>query len=107
MKLRNDSRLDIFPEFNCVIRGEIKMSILEFCKAVKYLKNTRKLHNGTNTYLSFYRDLLKKDLMNEVKRKINGEIRRYFCIRVPATELLVEKFNIKRYKRNNYVIRLG
>ena len=107
MKLRNDARLDIFPEFNCVISGEIKMSIWEFVKAIKFLKTTKRLHNGTTSYLSFYRRLLKEDLSREVVKTINGQTRKYFNIRCPATELLIDKFNIKGYKRGNYVLRVG
>jgi hypothetical protein len=46
-----------------------------------------------------YKDILKRDLNRNIQTK-QGKL---FNIRVTATELIVKKFEIQKYKTGNYV----
>jgi len=77
---------------NCSIHGRIVLNKEEFGKIVKYILNplvTKEL---------FFRNLLKEDL-NRLVFTDKGTL---LNIRVTATEKVVNKFNIRGYKRGNY-----
>ena len=78
--------------FDCSIHGTIKMSLKEYKKAIKYLKN--------NSVKWGYKYLLVEDLKRVIKLK-NGFL---VNIRVSATDKLVKKFDLSNYKVGNYQI---
>lgn len=83
------------PLFDCVIKGKIQMTTQEFIKIQKYLFNP--------SVKSYYLDkrLLKEDLQ---RRLFLSGGKFWVNVRVSATEKLVQRFNLEKYKRNNYVL---
>uniref|UniRef100_A0A6M3IWT1 Uncharacterized protein n=1 Tax=viral metagenome TaxID=1070528 RepID=A0A6M3IWT1_9ZZZZ len=79
--------------FDCSIHGKIIVNKVEWKAILKYLFNPA----VTSYYL--YKHLLKEDITRLIETK-KGKL----CnIRVAATEKAVNKFNIKKYKRGNYM----
>lgn len=72
-------------------RGKILMTIDEYKDVVKYLKRTKLT----------YKNMLLGDLRRTASVRGNGF---HVCVRVEATEKLVEHYGLQRYKRNNYFI---
>jgi hypothetical protein len=82
--------------FNCSIHGKIVVTKNEWSKIVKYL-----LHNKVTIFnWDFEKRILKDDLQ---RKKQLDNINTWYNLRVSATDLVVWKFNIKGYKRGNYV----
>lgn len=100
MKLINRENTYYAYQFSCSLGGKIVMTRQEWKDAAAYLKKTHKLHDGTGTYLSFYRQLLKRDIARAVP---HGKAT-WYNIRVPATALLAKRYRLSNYKRRNYVI---
>lgn len=82
------------PLFSCSINGKITMTVKEFEKVKKYLFNP--------AVKSYYLDktILKEDL----DRRLHLCERFWVNIRVSATEKIVNRFKLQKYKRNNYVL---
>ena len=79
-------------------RGKIKMTYNEYCKAIKYLLRARL---GATYEQLLSKKILKEDLRKSVSVKGNGF---HVCVRVTATQKLVDKYNLKGYKRQNYFL---
>jgi hypothetical protein len=95
MKLINYKR-GYINKFDCSIHGTIKTNTDEFAEAVVYLMRTPKmLEYGSE----FMRDILKEDLKRKIAIK-NGYL---VNIRVKATDLIAEKYNLVNYRRGNYM----
>jgi hypothetical protein len=77
--------------FNCSIHGKIKINYNEFKKIFEYLSN--------NNVKWGYKYLFNEDILNAIPIK-GGYL---FNIRVNATGLVVNHFNILGYKRGNYM----
>ena len=87
-------------EFACSIHGKIIMTKQEFDKAVKYLLHPK----VKNCYFGDYglpKTMFKQDLNRTIPTR-NGSY--LLNIRVGATELLARKFELKNYKRANYML---
>lgn len=83
-----------------VYYGRIEMTYPEFVKVVKYLMRARL---GASYEQRFYKKMLREDLQR--KAKVKGG---FICkVRVFATEKLVEKFKLERYKRQNYYLQVN
>jgi hypothetical protein len=80
-------------------RGKILMNSTEWTQAKKYLMRARL---GASYEHRFYKQILREDLKNRI-RSVRGN-GFHVAIRVPATEKLVRKYQLKGYKRNNYFI---
>lgn len=84
--------------FECSLHGKIIVSSKEWESIKKFLFKTRKWVDDSS-YVRFYKETLKEDLQRIQKIK-NG----FLCnIRVPATKGVAEHFNLKKYKRGNYI----
>lgn len=83
------------PLFDCVIKGKIQMDYDEYRQVKKYLFNPSVKSN----YL--YKDILKEDFERQLSVKRN---KFWVNIRTTATEKIVDKFGLDKYKRANYVI---
>ena len=82
------------PLFNCSIHGKIQMTAKEFEKIQKYLFNP--------AVKSYYLD--KRMLKEDLQRRLHLCQRFWVNIRVSATEKLVSRFSLPKYKRANYVL---
>lgn len=89
---------DVIDKSGTVYYGKITMNYDEYRKAVKYLVRAR---IGYSYNWEFNKRLLLEDLERKASVKGNGFI---LAIRVPATEKLVEKFKLDRYKKQNYYL---
>jgi len=98
MKLINYNYGDI-SKFNCYIRGKIIVSQKEWKAIKKYLLNPFTKVGAWLGDEKYAKKILKEDMQRIVDTK-QGKL---INIRVTATEKVVEKFNLKRYKRNNYM----
>jgi hypothetical protein len=78
--------------FNCSIHGKIVVTQKEWERIEKYVLNP------SVTKESFFRNILKGD----IKRIVYTDTGTLLNIRVNATQAVVNKFNIKGYKRGNY-----
>lgn len=78
--------------FDCSIHGKIVMTKGEWEKVKTYLMRATKD--------IFWKGVLLQDFTRSKDYK-NGKI---YNVRVTATEKLVKKFGLKRYKRGNYMI---
>lgn len=79
--------------FNCSIHGKIIVSPQEWEQIKKYLFNPAVKH----CYL--FKDVLNQDMQRIIKVK-DG----FLCnIRTTATEFVVKRFNIEKYKQGNYM----
>ena len=86
--------------FNCSIHGKIIMTQKELDKAVLFLLRGAKRWMPSSPWI---KEVLKKDLERKVQDKKGYRIN----IRVPATEVLVEKFGLQdKYKRGNYMLQV-
>ena len=85
------------PTFSCSIHGKIVVSGREWEANKRYLRNgsLRK-----TPYL--YPDILRKDFERAVKSRISRYVN-FYNIRVTATELVVNHWNLRKYKRGNYM----
>jgi len=84
------------PLFTCSIHGKIKMTVKEWQDAYAYL-----LHPSVTK--DFFRPILKEDV-RRVQRLRNGNA--ILNVRVNATEKLVKRYSLQRYKRANYMIEI-
>jgi len=80
-------------------RGKILMTYDEWRKVKSYLMRARL---GASYENKFLHDLLKKDIEKNIASVRGGGF--HVIIRVTATEKLVEKYNLKNYKRQNYFV---
>ncbi len=94
MKIKNYNKGNYLPAFDCVIYGHIEMTWKEWLEASTYLMRATKDR--------FYRNLLKEDIVRE--DKYLG--RNWRNVRTTATELLFKRYNLPRYKRQNYAIKI-
>ena len=84
--------------FSCVIYGHIEMTWSEWMTATKYLLRA----GGDLLEKRMLReDILRKEKMLEQNPKITWR-----NIRVTYTEKLFRRFNLPRYKRQNYAIKI-
>lgn len=74
------------------------MNYDEYKEVVRFLLRSRL---GARYENSFLKRLLREDLKKQVSVKGNGFI---VAVRVTATEKIVAKYQLKRYKRQNYFI---
>lgn len=88
--------LGYFEDFDCSIHGKIIATQEEWNKAIKYLFNNKVKH----CYL--HKDILREDLERKIKT-INGYM---VNIRVGATELIVNKFGVDKYRKGNYIFEI-
>ena len=103
MKLVNYKR-GYNERFDCSIHGTIYMTHSEWDKSFAYLKRYAKRMKDFNlTLYSHYLDLVKTDSQRQIQT-VGGFI---INIRVTATELLVERYNLTNYKRGNYQINVS
>lgn len=84
---------------SAVYYGKIIMTYVEFCKAVRYLKRCKLGESYENAGLQ---RMLSEDLQK--KEAFNGGFN--VCIRVTATRKLFNKYNLPRYKTQNYYIQV-
>lgn len=75
-----------------VYYGKIQMSLKEFNEAVKYLNKCK----------FEYKDRLKKDIKDREYFKGGFQL----SVRVTATKKLFKKYNLPRYKQQNYIIQV-
>ena len=79
--------------FNCSIHGKIIVTQREWKKIEKYVSNP-----------SVTKDIFSRRMLNaDIKRIVYTKTGTLLNLRVFATEKAVDKFNIKGYKRGNYV----
>jgi len=84
--------------FDCVIEGKIVVSKREWAEIRTHLLRTTKWVD-TNTYAPFYKNLLREDMERGIKTK-DGTL---YNIRVSATQEVVRKWGLEKYKRANYM----
>jgi hypothetical protein len=82
------------PIFECSIHGKIVMTAKEWKDAYNFLKRTKKID-------SYFKKVLTEDVERTIPTR-NGSY--LLNVRVSATEVLVEKYNLSNYKRGNYMI---
>jgi hypothetical protein len=80
--------------FDCVIKGKIIVSKNEWKKCLNYLARVK-----PDTSYPFYKTMVKEDVKRQIKTKKGYLVN----IRIWATEKIVNHFNLKRYKKNNYM----
>mgnify|MGYP001611741983 FL=1 len=83
--------------FNCSIHGKIILNKTEWKNALSFL------FRGAKRWYPSY-PWVKEVLKEDIERFIPTKTGKLYNIRVPATETLVEKYNLKKYKRGNYTI---
>lgn len=96
----NQKNKNYLSAFDCVIYGYIEMTPQEWKDACTYLKRAIKD--------KFYKKLLCEDIDREDINLSKFYSRKCIWrnVRVTATELLFKKYNLPRYKRQNYAIRI-
>jgi hypothetical protein len=70
----------------------------------EYREATQRLLRSKSWYRSYYpwtASLLREDMKNSVSLKSGGF---RVALRVTATEAIVKRYSLKRYKRDNYFI---
>lgn len=89
-----------YPVFTCSIHGKIVMTSKEWSKARLFLLK------GARRWLPSY-PWTRKVLLEDEKRTMPTRDGSYLInIRVPATEALARKYDLKRYKRANYMLEI-
>jgi hypothetical protein len=83
--------------FDCSIHGKIIMDKKEWGEAISFLLR------GAKRWLPSY-PYIKNILKEDIKRSISVKNGKLYNVRVSATEVIAEKYNLKKYKRGNYVI---
>ena len=81
--------------FNCSIHGKIIVSQKEWQDVLKYLARVK-----SDISYPFYKDMVKEDAKNTITT-IKGN--KLACLRVWATEKVAKKYDLKKYKRGNYM----
>ena len=99
MKVKNYNKGNYLDIFDCVVYGEIKMTQKEWKEAKTYLLKCKSD--------SWYKSILKEDLNKEDKyAQLYDNKYDWRNIRVSYTQKLFEKYNLPRYKQQNYVIKI-
>jgi hypothetical protein len=80
--------------FDCVIHGKIIVNKKEWQDILKFLARVK-----PHSSYPFYKTMLKDDAKRIIKTK-QGDL---VNIRVWATEKVVNKYNLKNYKKVNYM----
>lgn len=88
-----------YHQFSCVINGKIVVSPIEWVVIKKHLMRTRKWIYGGYEPKWYKKHVLSKDFGRGVTEKTGTA----YNIRVNATYEIVKHYNIKGYKRQNYV----
>ncbi len=101
MKVKNYKKGNYLSAFSCVIYGEIEMTWKEWMKEV-----TPYLLRSGGDYLE--KRMLREDIPRTDKNleTANGKKVTWRNIRVTYTEKLFKHFNLPRYKRQNYIIKI-
>ena len=81
--------------FDCCIHGKIIVSNKEWKRIMAYVKRVK-----PDSSYPFYKNYVLKDWSNKRIKTKKGEL---VNLRVWATEKIVNRFNIERYKRGNYL----
>lgn len=97
----------VYPSDSTVIYGTIEMSQIEYDQCIKYLKRVR-----TNTKNTYIRDSLHHVFtytLPQHRKRVQEKRYPYIfdsriSLGVCATELIFKKFELPRYKRQNYMI---
>lgn len=84
--------------FNCSIHGKIVVTEKEWQEILKYLKSAK----VKKSFLPSY-PWTNSMLLEDIKRIIPIKRGELVNIRVPMTEKIVDKYNLKKYKRGNYM----
>lgn len=98
MKVKNYHDGNYLSAFDCIIYGEIEMTWKGWMKASQYL-----LRSGGNLLEKrmLREDLIRKDKYLEGNPKITWR-----NVRVTYTDKLFKRFQLPRYKRQNYAIKI-
>jgi hypothetical protein len=98
MKVKNYNKGNYIGAFDCVLYGEILMTWKEWMAATAYL-----LRSGGDVLEKkmLREDILRKDTYLHDDKNITWR-----NIRVTYTAKLFKHFNLPRYKRQNYVIKI-
>lgn len=94
MTIRNYKRGNALYAFDCVIYGHIEMTWREWLDASRYLLRAK--------CLSYKDDIIRTDKYLETSKKWTWR-----NVRVNATERLFKHYNLPRYKRQNYAIKIA
>lgn len=98
MTIKNYNKGNYMYAFDAVIYGHIEMTAKEWKEATTYLKRAIKD--------TFYHNMLLSDIERTDKNLVqftkNGN--QWRNVRVSATQLLFKKYNLPRYKQQNYAI---
>lgn len=84
--------------FDCSIHGTIYMTDDEWQTALKYISDKQgelDLYGGSTMWSIFVRD---------TQRKYSDKKHSYLNIRITATKMLADHFNLTNYKKGNYQI---
>ena len=98
MKLINYRYGGVIPQSSTWYNGRIVMSEKEWCDCIGYLLRS------TAWYESYYPHMpriLREDVAKMLSLKGGGK---RVAIRVSATEAIVKRYHLPRYKRQNYFI---
>lgn len=101
MKLINYNYGSVLPKSSTHYRGKIVMTEAEWKEALKYLKS-KKVSNSFMPSYPWVNSLFLEDIARAVETKTG----RIFTVRTSMTEKLAEKYQLPRYKRQNYFIEI-
>ena len=85
-----------------IMYGTVEVSHKEWCEIVKYLH--RVYSRATTSGNTYTRDALSHVFDWTLKNHAQDE---YVCIGVEATRLMFKRFNLPRYKHQNYRLHLA
>lgn len=86
--------------FDCSIKGKIQMTKSELDQFVKEFKRSKK-------WRVYMQDHEKRMFESDLNRKITaGKTKYWINVRVFATEVLAYKYELKGYKRQNYMLEI-
>lgn len=84
--------------FNCSVHGKIIVTKKEFKKCIDYLKRCK-----PDTSYPFYKELSLNEWIKHTLKTKNATL---INLRVWATSKIANKFNIKKYKKGNYLFNI-
>jgi hypothetical protein len=99
MKVKNYNKGNYIDAFSCIIYGEIEMTWKEWLEAKRYLL----LSGGDYTEKRMLREDIER---SDRYLKLSSEKVIYRNVRVSYIEKLFKHFNLPRYKKQNYVIKI-
>lgn len=102
MKVTNHQKGNFSYLDSSVMYGTIEMSHKEWVESVKYLR--RVYANAKRNRNTYKRDSLSQLFNWNLPKHAQDQ---YICLGICATELLFKRFNLPRYKRQNYQIHLA